>query len=679
MIDGLKQYLHTFMLSTKGSIAIMFVLMIPMLFVFMAYYFDSVQLVAKQARLSDAVDEGTLAISSRGWGDDKHKENIDTVKRYLTSYLPEAKSFRDIEVKLHDPANSCMTRYYVTAKAEINMAFHYNKFPSFDSTEFVSANSKACLRSSKMSFVGDFAFLIDLSSSMRCNMRPGSRCGDENGISNDAKIEKLKDVVTNMIVEIMGSSEKSKFALVPFNVGVPIKLNGKNERGGALIGCTVAFTPKPEFDIDYAYWANKYIPPEARTLDEAVSFVDNARFEYYDSYVVDNVSELDHYCTQNDPNNVEENKGQASRSCMSNINYTYVNAPKVGSQEWYNNNTMLYHDASFANIYQCTDSSAIWSSCVESLITPYISRRLHPTFVKEWEKARDARQIAAKLDPAPGGSAEYHDRMLLYRNIVNDESIDYEKTLQNMFDQSSVRTFAMPWVYRHNHFDDNPTKRLRPYHWMCPSIEGGDLGFDNDEPADRGKEVMKRTMHTADITHSLIELTRFCGRNKFTEEDLGSCDSSKVDLKEIENISVGRGVRTDTITGLLRAIPIVANSENNFKSIIIVSDGADNINLTLSTKMLNNYKICDRIREGFKKLNKDNEVGLYMIFTYTPSPGEGDEIDKHVALWKNCVGDDNFYYASTVAKLQAAIKDILSKTNNKQDSEMATFIPDDNV
>lgn len=704
MIGGLKRYFHTFILSTKGSIAIMFVFMIPMFFAFIAYYFDSVQLSAKEARLADAVDEGTLAISSRGWGKDKNKENVDTVNLYLHNYLPEAKRFTNIKVDQNDPNSECMNRYRVSANAEIKMLFHYDNIPSFSLTEWVSANSKACLRGSKASFVGDFAFLIDLSSSMRCVMSASSQfksCKDNavgTELEETAKLTKLKEVVTQMIVEIMENSEQSEFALVPFNIGVPVKLNGKNERGGELFGCSVAFTPKADFDIDYGYWANKYIPPDTKSISEAVSAVDNARFTYYNNYVIDKPSDLDRYCTQNDPSLVQKNKGQALRSCMSDLSYNYVKDAKVGSQEWYNNNTMLYYDGNNDNIYRCVDSSADWATCVESLLTPAVSRKLHPTFTSEWKRARDVRQTASKLDPdmseyekrkcTPTNKRncwsmteqEYRNRHLLYRNIANDESVDYEKTLEDMFKKTSIRTFAMPWVYRQNYVDtDLSTKTLRPYHWMCPSIPGGDSGSGSSQlPESVGMPKMKETMPYASMNHYLIDLTRFCGTNRFTKKSLGACDGTKVDLKVIEGISVGNGVRTDTITGLLRTVPVIAESKNNFKSIIIVSDGADNVNLTLSDKMLNQYKICDRIRDGFKKLNY--EVGLYMIFTYTPEANTGkedEEIAKHIALWTNCVGEDNFYYANTIDKLQTAIKDILKKTSTKQPSEMASFVYDD--
>lgn len=712
MIDGLKRYLHTIILSTKGSIAIMFAIMIPMLLVFMAYYFDIVQLVAKQARLLDAVDEGTLAISSRGWGNDKHKENIETLRYYLENYLPapEAITFTDLNVELREPIPPCMTRYHVSAGAKVKMFFHYDKFTSFPETEVIYAESKACLRGSISSFIGDFAFLIDLSSSMRCVMNITGNgldtCKDDyrEELQETAKLTKLKEVVTKMIVEIMETSNKSQFALVPFNIGVPVKLDGKNEKGGQLFGCSVAFVPKAGFDIDYAYWANKYIPPTASKIYDAVSYVDNARFDYYNDYVVENESDLDRYCTKNNPNYVEKNRGQALRSCMSDLNYTYINNPTVGSQEWYNNNSMLYNNAKFPNIYQCVDSSAMWTSCTESLLVPFVSRKLHPTFINEWEKSRNVREIASKLDPDTSSWEErkcpskkpscikdekdnrevFLQGQLLYRNIANDESVDYEKTLEMMFSEKSIITFAMPWVYRRNHIDEESTKKLRSYHWMCPSIPGGDPGLDKSggiikEP--EGKVKMKESMPNASMSHYLIDLTRFCGTNRFIKgKNLGPCDSTKVDLKVIEDINVVRGVRTDTITGLLRAVPVVAKqSGNNFKSIIIVSDGADNVNLALSDKMLNQYKICDRIRDGFKKLN--NEVGLYMIFTYSKDSTSNDDddkdINKHIALWTSCVGKDNFYYADTFEKLQKAINDILGKTTSSQQFEMASFIPDD--
>ena len=686
-INNLRQYLHTFMYATKGSIAVIFAMMIPVFFIFMAYYFDSVQLVAKQARLSDAVDEGTLAISSRGWGEERNQENIDILHLYLNDYLPEAKAFSDVDVKLNDPMNGCLTRYYTKAKAEINMSFHFENWASFNPTELVAANSKACIRAETVRYVGDFAFLIDLSSSMTEDMP------DKEG-KKQKKLDVLKNVVTNMIATIMRSSDDSKFALVPFNLGVPVKLEGTTEAGSDLFGCSVAFTPKADFDIDYAYWANKYIPPETESLSKAVNLVDNARFEYYSEYIVGNGDDdttLNDYCSENKQSGGASGFGQAPYSCVANMNRPYEKNARVGSQGWYNNNSMLYYDPNltgFINIYQCVDTSFEWASCVESMISPDVSRKIHPTFVNEWQKAMKARIVASQQDPNPkfipgltsNSLTEFKKQALLYRNIVNDESIDYEKTLENMFNESSIKTFAMPLVYRRDHTDDNEvTKNLRPYHWMCPSIPGGyRAAYGSEEEAEyAGKKEMRKIIRGARMNHYLVGLTRFCGSNAFLYGDaLDQCDNSKTSLEVIETIDVPRNVRTDTMTGLLRAIPVIAHSKNNFKSIIIVSDGADNVNLALSKKMLTTYQICDRIRSGFKLLNEKNEVGLYMVFTSSDSLTD-PEIIEHVQLWKDCVGENNFYLATSVDALESAIKDILNKTHISKRYEMASFISDD--
>lgn len=640
---GRRQTLRQIALSSQGSVAVIFTLMIPMFFVFMALYFDSVQLNGKRARLADAIDEGTIAISTRG--SENEGLNRALLQRYLDSYMPEAVSFPSVSVVIPtDGPDDCLTPFNISAQAEVEMTFYFEGMNSFNRTENVESSSRACR--SKSMVTGDFAFILDFSESMK-----------------GARLEQLKSVLKDFVVQGSESSKQSRFAIVPFDTGVTVKLPGQNERGGPLLGCSVVFVPKPEYAIDFGYWASTHVSKKAfndNNLDHAVYVADLQRYRYYDWFVSANSADfdsiLDKHCIFDPsiPTDIKKDgnknrEGSYRYSCMSDLDGT--NDANPSTQE-HKENSLLYASPS---IYNCNiDADA---SCLNS--RGY--RKVNPTFEQQWRAAYQVQYWT-------------NHKTLKYFNIANEQTIDYEATMAKMFTDEAVVTFAQPWTSN----DD----RFRTYFQMCKSI-----------PAGKKKGIAKyQPMANSYANSYLIELSDpnkagdlrnfifslggslppaededeigICADDDCDEDDEDSGSSSSGD----DDMDVGKGARTDTMTGLLRSVPVVAKGKNNFKSMIVIADGADNRNTEASNTFLDTYHVCDKIRDGLKDRGA-TKVEIYFILTMSRKEAMKDsKTKKHIERWTRCVGEENFFFAEDAQDLRDAVFQIMS-----QNREAATF------
>lgn len=272
-----------FIQQEKGGIALLFIIIIPIFFVLFAFAFDSSYLMLKKARLNDGMYEGTLAVASykttANASEDKIKYDA-MLKSYIENYLP------DNEVKYADisliQGNDGIPRYNAKAGIELKMLLPLKELPSFE--ESVDINGVGKVRKGITVMPADYVFVVDFSGSM---MDPSS----ESGMS---RIQLLKKVVNELVQAALhyNDSEKPnnniKFAIVPFDRGVPVRLNKLNEAGGEEFGCSVMFAPKDgygsdrdieERGFDYAFWAGK---PDSNEMPNKIrNLFDRARYQYY--------------------------------------------------------------------------------------------------------------------------------------------------------------------------------------------------------------------------------------------------------------------------------------------------------------------------------------------------------------------------------------------------------------
>ncbi|MBG6248680.1 MULTISPECIES: hypothetical protein [Symbiopectobacterium] len=122
------------------------------------------------------------------------------------------------------------------------------------------------------------------------------------------------------------------------------------------------------------------------------------------------------------------------------------------------------------------------------------------------------------------------------------------------------------------------------------------------------------------------------------------------------------GGGTDSRSGLLRSLPVIAKGNNPKKVIIMVTDGEDSRGpKKLATALHKEYHICKRIKEGLLNHNKIHKtVGVDIFFISLAKNGiDGD----NVKFWREfCVGDDNAFVVSDYLSLV----NILAKISKKE-------------
>lgn len=199
--------------------------------------------------------------------------NEKVLSHYLNYYLPNVTftdSDLDVIVSLNRDNSKKLTSidYNASGIATLHPIFKkYNKVGFSDDIHIRADNSAGTLRKSmeQKSLPTDFVFVVDVS---------GSMGEDINGVKPDVKGGVKYDILKNAIVDfsqtILNGDEKNTIGIVPFNVGVPVKLNKKDLFGGKETGCSFVGKLKKEYarvsnkKIDFNFWYNKNLMRKIR-------------------------------------------------------------------------------------------------------------------------------------------------------------------------------------------------------------------------------------------------------------------------------------------------------------------------------------------------------------------------------------------------------------------------------
>ncbi|MGG2143511.1 TadE/TadG family type IV pilus assembly protein [Symbiopectobacterium sp. RP] len=223
-----------------------------------------------------------------------------------------------------------------------------------------------------------------------------------------------------------------------------------------------------------------------------------------------------------------------------------------------------------------------------------------------------------------------------YLNVVNVDTIDFDETLKDdyLFSDKSVTTYPYFNYYRNDGM----------FNEMCNgSVRGGVKSISESEV----KKTTNFSGYSRDIDAPysyLIELT--------SNADIIS-QFKKMDLL---------GANTDSSSGLLRSLPVIAKGNNPKKVIIMVTDGEDSSGpKALTTALHKEYHICKRIKEGLLNHNKIHKTVAVDIFFISLAKNGID--DDNVKFWREfCVGEDNAFVVSDYLSLV----NILAKISKKE-------------
>lgn len=543
---------------TDGAVLLMFALMLPIFFSICALAIDGPLVLIKKARLSDGLNEGILAIAAVNNRGTDEAANKQILNDYLNAYLPNA----DIKMSYLDViVDTDFVRYNAKAIVDIDSIIPLQKvgLPSFG--EHVSIGNVGNVIKHATPTAADIALVVDFSRSMEKQITPNS--------GGKTRITILRDALDKIITDGL-TLQGNQFAIVPYDIGVPVNVSGKNEAGGNNIGCSVMFVPKASYKINYQFWSDKFV---------------DMKHEVY-----------------KDPA----------------YNYLYLRI--LWLMDW-----AMYGQA----LYSCWNSTnSIYSN--DSLISN--------------EYGNVINNLKAMRSTKEGGKG--------YRSIMNIDSIDFTATFNNMFDITKVITFTQPFapnLQEHRMFGEMCESAMGMTSEYSPNnhqVTTEPDGYDSSKKVtivDSYKTAVKY-ITTAKQNTSLISLT--------DDED---------ELNAFQNMQPSGG--TETMTGVLRAVPELVKGSNKRKVMVVISDGFDSDafgnksqdNLRLTREFIEKHNVCTKIEDGFKNRGKNETFSMYFISLSAP-----DKNQEEIKLWSQCVGPSRVSTADDYQSLLSSLAKIMN-------------------
>ncbi|WP_146108553.1 TadE/TadG family type IV pilus assembly protein [Mixta gaviniae] len=359
--------------NERGGIIIPFAIMLPTMLALLALGLNSAHMMIKKARIADAASEATLAVAAAGLVNNEESDRLQaqaTIDQFMRYYAPTGKVIDSAFISVDESAGSREKRMRYRVSATVNFPF---LLPStlyvggeadkdftfnFQGGQVIKASAKPA----------DIVFVVDFSTSQQ-----------------GAGIKLLKEVVDSVSRFVLENNSNSRIALVPFSTGVTVKLPITNERGGEVPGCSVLFVPKPGYDINYLFWADK-----ALTADKSWGYrhyhMDYWRYHYYYYFVSSGQPAM-------------TLAQMRAKWCLKNTKW----GGTVGRFE-----------------YSCKSPEFPYSD----IFSPASQQIIYA----EYDKAYKVQQKQ--------GTA---------LTIEHDEAIDYEATLEKMFSDEAIITFPMVW------------------------------------------------------------------------------------------------------------------------------------------------------------------------------------------------------------------------------------------
>lgn len=224
-----------FIKNDKGAILLPFIIILPFFIALLFLSFEISQLLQKKAKLSDAIEQATLALTVEN--DDlpdelQMRKNVDLVSNFSSAYLPlEHFSVPEIDIK-----NNCGQ---LTYNAKITMSYFANFLSKTAMTNTITTigteDNGAAIKqvSTIQDKATDVIFVADYSGSMNE--------GFHGKVPRGEKINALRDVFNRLNGSILKNSNINLIGFVPFSWGTKrIVIENNQEKKY----CHFPFVPK---------------------------------------------------------------------------------------------------------------------------------------------------------------------------------------------------------------------------------------------------------------------------------------------------------------------------------------------------------------------------------------------------------------------------------------------------
>lgn len=208
---------------------------------------------------------------------------------------------------------------------------------------------------------------------------------------------------------------------------------------------------------------------------------------------------------------------------------------------------------------------------------------------------------------------EYHQH-----GIMNEKTMDIEGTLSGdyLFNDESVK----------NMVNFQNTLTYIPFYWSCVDAY--------DDKYAHKSTIYKEIKNITKPAYYLLELT------------------DNISVFDEFDAMYPQGL-TESLSGLLRAVPVLAKGKNKRKYIFVISDGYDSYP-AFRKKLMKDYDLCGTIKAGLKKYPEDRKATESEIFYISLVN------NSTVNEWANeCVGTNNSFVATSLASLMQILNGIM--------------------
>ncbi|WP_241608354.1 pilus assembly protein [Rosenbergiella epipactidis] len=385
----------------SGGVIISFAILLPLLITLVAFGVNSLKMFIAKAKMSDVASEIGLMVSANSSLSEKEHAPPAALKKMLINYVreffpesakPPVLSITYSKVEIDAKDNASYMSYKPNIEVELPFPFYDRILNNGSKTFTVSATPLTVKK--KVSRPIDLVFVMDFS---------GSQAG--------AGLRLLKETFKDLTDFVLKGNAQSKVAMVPFSSGVAVRYKETNQRGGDKAGCSVLFVPKPEWSINYAFWGDKFVKKNHKTLLDQTYYMDYWRHNFYSS-------------------NLERSIPKMPLS--------------VVYRDWCRENSLF--GKAFGRVkYSCFDTRVKTVDLDGQVVfkDDIFTKRALQTIKTEYAKA-----------------AKIRDAQTSYYTIEHDAAIDYEATLEKMFSDEAVITFPMQWT-------EKGDTNHRPYERMC--------------------------------------------------------------------------------------------------------------------------------------------------------------------------------------------------------------------
>lgn len=610
-----------FIKDNRGAITVATALVLPVLIGFYSIAIDGSRFNTERSRLNDAINQSVYALAVQNDSNIPDSKNRMLVASYLQNYLPHIMPDTNLieitSTPYIDPTTGVTgIDYQVTAQEISHPIFDMRKndanSAAFNSNVTISSNNyagKARRTTVPETIPTDYVFVVDFSGSMRREVSGGYSMP-----GSIALVDGLKNVVLTLSKEVFALQDGSTVGIVPFSSGIPAILDKTNYAGATSkeIGCSyIGVLKKAYADINWDFWYNKI------------------NSENFNAKLFDKTGFLKNKTVSQDDAKKFLDKTNAGLRRW----YLQTIAPSNGksgkaAKNW------LTKTTGYCKVLD-TSGNVIEGNALDNIDWSTVS---NDRILCDADPKSDINNIDNKdtFNKQLSSFLEFSMLETNYNSFLNEYTMDIDSTLSGdyLFNDKNIQTF----VAFQNLTQYTPLQRSCFYAFNAEYSVAGTSATapvsHTDSFYNYAKKIKKPSYYPIELTDDFNDLSAFD--------------------------SMTPAGSTETLSGLLYAVPLIAKGINTRKIIFVISDGTDAYPSFRQKLMNKKYDLCNKITEGLKNYpsgTKTDDAEIYYISLTDNQQGLG-----FLQEWKNmCVGQDRGFVASDLDKLKAIIGNIMFK------------------